>query len=326
MVVMGSLATILTLALGAVVVRAALSNADEPAGRADRAEAARESNAAAGGGQRNLQNEIQAGTATSPGNPAPPLDSGEAFRISCLAGNSTDTQNTCQVESFSGFAGRVDLSCADLPSNLSCTLTPSSVFPRPNGSTTFRLELSAGDVAPGSYVFDVVGRSGNQVRTYRYPWGLTAPRVAVAPPAVNPPPGASPAPAAAQSSAAGPEPTFRFTCGSLTEGSKLEWSLAKDGPRAKIKCFLTPLDGFNEPVTFTYSETGNLAKPETVAFAPVDQLDPRKPFDLNFELSDAVKDLPPEQLKAGRDYTFNVTGTSASGKKMTLPVTLTVKE
>ena len=238
-------------------------------------------------------------------------------------------RNTCTVESFNGFDQRVQLSCAGLPRNLSCSFTPGSVTPRRDGSTPFRLELSAGDVPPGSYVFDVVGRSGRLTRTFRYPWGLTAPRVAVAQGPGNPPPapGAPPAPPAPAAAAAAPptEPTFSFTCGSLTEGTKVRWSLGKDGPQANIKCFLTPLNGFNEPVTFEFSQSTEVAKPETVTFA-VDQLQAKKQFDVNFEFSDAVKALPPDQLKAGRDYVFEVKGTSPSGKTLTRPVTLTVTE
>ena len=238
-------------------------------------------------------------------------------------------RNTCVVESFNGFDERVQLSCDDLPRNLSCTFVPGSVTPRRNGSTPFRIELSAGDIPPGSYDFDVVGRSGRLIRTYRYPWGLAAPRVAVAQGPVNPPPapGAPPAPPAPPPAAAAAptEPTFSFACGSLTEGTKVVWSLSKDGPQANIKCFLTPLNGFDEPVTFKFSQPTEVAKPDTVSFA-VEQLRERKLFDLNFEFSDAVKGLPPEQLKAGRDYVFEVTGTSSSGKAMTRQVTLTVTE
>jgi hypothetical protein len=88
---------------------------------------------------------------------------------------------------------------------------------------------------------------------------------------------------------------------------------------------LTPLNGFNEPVTFTYAQASDLAKPDTVNFV-LEQLQVKKLFDLNFEFSDAVRNTNPDQLKAGVDYVFDVTGTSATGKSLTRPVTLTVKE
>jgi hypothetical protein len=52
----------------------------------------------------------------------------------------------------------------------------------------------------------------------------------------------------------------------------------------------------------------------------------KKLFDVNFELSDAVRNTNAEQLKTGVDYVFDVTGTSASGKSLTRQVTVTVKE
>jgi hypothetical protein len=109
----------------------------------------------------------------------------------------------------------------------------------------------------------------------------------------------------------------------LNEGVKVPWSLSKDGTLVKINCFLTPLNGFNEPVEFKFAQPDELAKPNTVRFI-VDRLQVRKLFDLNFELGDAVRSLPAEQLEQGVDYPFEVTGTSASGKTLTRQVILTV--
>jgi hypothetical protein len=221
------------------------------------------------------------------------------------------------VESFRGFSGRVELSCSDLPPNLSCSFTPDSVVPRTNGSSSFRLELNAGNIPPGPYLFNVVGRSGGKVRTHPYPWGVRAPVVAVeSPPAGQPAP--PPLPPAAPA-----EPTFGFTCGSLSEGGKVPWSLSKNGPLVKINCFLTPLNGFDEPVDFKFAQPNGLAKPNTISFL-LDQLQAKKLFDLSFELGDVVKALTPEQLEQGVDFPFEVTGTSASGKSLTRQVILTV--
>jgi hypothetical protein len=326
MLVIGSAVTILSLALGAVVVQAALSDDTE----------LEPSPATASGQERQTDQPAEQAEATGPDAPGttgavqandnqlPVLDGSADFRVSCLAGEAAQAQNTCEVESFGGFSQRVNLSCADLPPALNCNFVPASVVPRANGSTPFRIELTAGDLPPGSYDFDVVGRSGNKTRSTRYPWRIAAPAVAVAQPVAPRRPGVPPAPVA-PAAPLPPDPTFSFTCGSLTDGTKLLWSLAKDGLNVKINCFLTPLNGFNEPVTFKYAQTAELAKPDTVTFL-LQQLQVKKLFDLNFEFSDAVKNLSPEQLKAGVDYVFDVTGTSESGKALTRQVTLTVKE
>lgn len=326
MLVLGSVATLLTLVLGVVVVQAALSNnsqADAPDTVAETPATEAEGPA---GESESARGEAQGGAqAAAPAiDPLPALDSGETFRVSCAVGERTATQTTCQVESFNGFARRVDLSCRNLPHNLRCVFTPSSVVPRANGSTTFRLELVTGQVPPGDYVFDVAGQSGSQVRTFRYPWGLSAPRVAQDPPVApgRPPPPPAPAAPAANASA---EPTFSFACGSLTEGNKVLWSLSRDGRTANINCFLTPLNGFNEPVSFEFSQPDALAKPDTVSFV-VDQLQEKKLFDLRFEFGDSIAALTPEQLEEGVDYPFQVTGTSESGKTLTKQVILTIAE
>ncbi len=325
MLVIGSVVTILSLALGAVVVQAA--NDDNESGEPST------SATTAGDGIANPPSEqtqpgtetpVSTNTETSNNGAAPVPDGSSDFRISCPAGDATNNQNTCLVESFGGFSQRVELSCAGLPANLSCSFTPDSVVPRANGSATFRLELQAGNVVPGSYVFDVVGRNGSRTRSYRYPWGVKAPQVAVDVP-VSIPPAAPGQPAPAAPAAPPLEPTFSFTCGSLSDTAKVPWSLATDGPIVKINCFLTPLNGFSENVAFTFAQPNTLAKPDTINFI-LDQLRLKNLFDLTFELTDAVKGLTPEQLKEGVDYSFGVTGTSTSGKKLTRQVILTVTE
>ncbi|HEX2178942.1 MAG TPA: hypothetical protein VHL54_05395 [Actinomycetota bacterium] len=322
MLVLGTTATIVSLAVGAVVVQAALSNGtntDTPT--------AQETEAAEPDTETRTEQEVsprEEGPAEAPatrsGVTETRPDSGADFDVTCPVTETTSLTNTCQVESFRGFSGRVELSCADLPRNLSCSFTPDSVVPRTNGSSTFRLQLTAGDIPPGPYVFTIVGRSGDKVRTHPYPWGVRAPEVAVeSPPAGRPvappnPPAATPAPA---------EPTFAFTCGSLSEGGKVPWSLSEDGPVVKINCFLAPLNGFDEEVEFEFAQPNGLAKPDTISFI-LDQLKAKKLFDLTFELGDVVKALPPEELEEGVDYPFEVTGTSASGKSLTRQVVLTV--
>lgn len=334
MVVLGSIVTIISLGLGAVVVQAVMSDDSQPGDRSSRVEAAR--GAGSGGDQSEqavAQPEDPAAVPpqTAGSSDASPLPNGQSFRVACLV-NPVSTQNVCQVESFRGFNSRVDLSCANLPPNLDCLFTPNSVTPRANGAATFRIELTAGNIPPGSYEFDVIGRSGTQVSNFRYPWGLAAPRVALAqaaPPPPPPPPGAPPAPPppppAAPAAEVPAEPTFSFTCGSLSESNKLQWSLSEDGTTARINCFLTPLNGFNEPVSFKLDQPVEVAKPGTVNFV-VDQLQAKKLFDVAFEFSEAVLDLPDSELQAGRDYAVQVTGTSPSGKSLVQQVVLTVTE
>ncbi len=328
MVVVGSVVTLLSLGLGAVVVQAALSDDTQSEGSGTDPSPSAEEQAEA------LPEEEVTGPDT-PGAagpqpqaaaPIPVLEGNESFRISCLTGDPSRSTNTCEVESFGGFNERVTFSCAELPRNVSCSFVPASITPRATGKTPFRIELSAGDVPTGSYDFEVIGRSGDKVSRIRYPWGVSPAPVAVAQrPAPPAPPASAPQPAPQAPAAPAGDPTFSFTCGSLSDGNKLLWSLSKDGPNVKINCFLTPLNGFNEPVTFTYAQSSELAKPNTVSFL-LDQLQVRKLFDLNFEFSDAVKNLSAEQLEQGVDYIFDVTGTSATGKSLTRPVTLTVKQ
>ena len=328
MLVIGSAVTILSLALGAVVVQAAFSD-DSETESSQAASTAQEQESEQAAEEAEVSGPDAPGTTgaqDTQGDQLPVLDGSADFRVSCLAGEAAQAQNTCEVESFGGFSQRVNLSCDDLPPALNCSFVPASVVPRANGSTPFRIELTAAALPPGSYDFDVVGRSGNKTRSTRYPWRIAAPTtVAVAQPAAPPAPGAPPAPVAPAAPLPAAAPTFSFTCGSLTEGTKLLWSLSKDGPTVRINCFLTPLNGFNEPVTFKYAQATDLAKPDTVTFL-MEQLQVRKLFDLSFEFSDAVRNLNAEQLQAGVDYVFDVTGTSASGKSLTRQVTLTVKE
>lgn len=331
MVVTGTTVTLASLVLGAVVVQASLSGDTEaePPRVSATASGGSESAGTPGNGSRD-----QAPTAGGPttGNQAPPLPSGEDFRITCPVGNQDRVQNTCRIESFSGFESRVQLSCAGLPPGLSCRFTPVSVVPPPNGSSTFRIDLDADGVRPGSHVFEVVGRSGSLARSFRYPWGQPGPQAAVAP-AQQPAQPAAPAvpalPATGQDAPASDEPTFTFTCGSLSDGEPLVWSLS-DGTAVTINCFLTPDEGFAEEVEFTLTEAGTgseqrrLIRPGTIRFL-MDQLKEKKLFDLTFSLADEVAELDESQLEAGVDYPFEVTATSSeTGKALTRTVILTI--
>lgn len=327
MVVVGSVVTLLSLGLGAVVVQAAFSDDTQSEAPAPGVSPSNEQVAGALPEEEVTGPDTPGAAGSQPqaGAPVPVLEGNDNFRISCLAGDPARSSNTCEVESFGGFRERVTFSCAELPENVSCSFVPAHVTPRGTGTTPFRIELSAGNVPAGSYDFEVIGRSGDKVSRIRYPWGVSPAPVAVAQrPAPPPPPASAPQPAPQTPAAPAGDPTFSFTCGSLTDGNKVLWSLSKDGPNVKINCFLTPLNGFNETVTFSYAQTSELAKPDTVSFL-LDQLQVKKLFDLNFEFSDSVKNLSAQQLEQGVDYVFDVTGTSASGKSLTRPVTLTVK-
>lgn len=325
MVVVGSVVTLTSLGLGAIVVQASLSDDTRSAASETERSASSDEEAEPPAEQEVTGPDTPGAAGSQPqaGAPIPVLEGNDNFRISCPAGDPARRSNTCEVESFGEFRDRVTFSCAELPENVSCSFVPASVTPRGAGRTPFRIELSAGNVPAGSYDFEVIGRSGDRVSRIRYPWGVNPAPVAVAQ-APPPPPttGQRPAPAPAPPAA---EPTFTFTCGSLSEGNKVLWSLSKDGSNVRINCFLTPLNGFNEPVIFTYAQSSELAKPDTVSFV-LDQLQVRKLFDLNFEFSDSVKNLSAERLAQGVDYTFDVTGTSETGKRLTRPVTLTVQE
>ncbi|MEX0790678.1 MAG: hypothetical protein WD178_07885, partial [Actinomycetota bacterium] len=191
MLLVGSLVTILSLGLGAVVVQAALSAGEEPP--------ATPAGASGSDEPENIAEELTGpeapgtvGSQTSTETRLPVLEDNSDFRISCLTGDPRRTQNACEVESFGGFSERVSLSCANLPPNLNCSFVPASVVARPNGTTPFRIELSAGDIPDGSYSFEVVGRSGDRVSRILYPWGVATPSVAVAQPAAPAPPPAPP--------------------------------------------------------------------------------------------------------------------------------------
>ncbi len=72
-----------------------------------------------------------------------------------------DVTSTCTITSHSGFSDAVDLTCANLPANVTCTFNPGSVTPPPNGSIDSVLTVSVGGSVPdGDYAFDVMGTSG----------------------------------------------------------------------------------------------------------------------------------------------------------------------
>ncbi len=72
-----------------------------------------------------------------------------------------DVTSTCTITSHSGFSDAVDLNCANLPANVTCSFNPTPVTPPPNGSIDSVLTVSVGGSVPdGDYAFDVMGTSG----------------------------------------------------------------------------------------------------------------------------------------------------------------------
>ncbi len=69
---------------------------------------------------------------------------------------------TCTVTSLDGFSSPVNLSCAGLPSGISCTFSPGQVTPIANGFATAGLTIHTSASTPlGDYGFRIVGSSGN---------------------------------------------------------------------------------------------------------------------------------------------------------------------
>lgn len=99
------------------------------------------------------------------------------FTITCtpsswitLAG--LDVTSTCTVVSHFGFSDAVDLSCDNLPANVTCSFNPGSVTPPPNGSIDSVLTVSVGGNVPdGHYPFNVTGTSS--VLSHSFPVDLT---------------------------------------------------------------------------------------------------------------------------------------------------------
>lgn len=77
-----------------------------------------------------------------------------------VQGNSTSY--TATVTSFNGFNSAVSLGVSGCPSNATCTLTPSSVTPPPNGTATSTLNVQTASTTPGgTYTLTITGTSGD---------------------------------------------------------------------------------------------------------------------------------------------------------------------
>jgi len=328
MVLIGSAVTVLSLFAGALYVQASISNAEQ------------ESTSEASNPGRSVSDSRASGTtatpAPSPSVPPsppgelaratetqPPIDRGAGFTVECtpvgfVPAGGTAPLSSCLVTSYNGFVGRVDLSCGRTPPELSCQFAPRSVIPRANRSVPVQLKVSSSRVAPGSYVFDVVGRSGTTVNSSSFPLGITPPAVVQAPPPL-PVAAPTPAPSPSPSPSVLPGPTFSIAC-TLQPGpdsaiDRLLWSLTQ-GSKGTIKCLVEPKNGFDEEVTLSLA---NESDQIIHAFNPplLKLADGVSSFvDLNFELG---------ALEEGKEYTFDVTGTSAT-QTLVKRVVLTVTE
>jgi hypothetical protein len=334
MVLVGSVFTLLSLFAGALYVQAAISgsNRGSPESRPEQ-------------GGRNLSDSRESNIASeaprpSPSAPPSPIgglaraterqaasvDRGQDFAIACnnlnaVPAGTSPPPASCRVTSYNGFSSRVELSCDSTPADLGCRFTPRSVSPPANGTAAVQLQLSSSRVASGSYTFNVVGRSGATVNSYSFP-------IAIAPPAggnqspvpaltfPSPPPPPIPIPTPTIPA----EPTFTIACtlAPAPESAidRLIWSLTQ-GSKGTIKCLVTPKNGFDEEVTLSLANVSDQVishdfNPPILSF-----VDGTASFvDLNFELGD---------LETGKEYVFEVTGTSPS-KTLVKRVELTVTE
>lgn len=250
----------------------------------------------------------------------PRPDGGESFTVYCPV---TGTGNgTCRVDSFGGFAQTVVLGCDQAPPGLSCQFSPRQVKPPAGGSVTFRLQVSSDNVAPGSYVFEVVGRSGSRTSSFTYPWTVAAPDPAPVAPLL-PPPVPAPVPQPP------PKPTFSIAC-SLKTGDPVDQAPTATLPDdARVPCLLLPKNGFSGPVTLELKNFAALLPDATAAadgvsysIAPVGGAPQPGPVTTSVPSFDII--LPAAGLKAGQQYQFDVSGT-AGGQTVTRRVILEVK-
>lgn len=325
MVLIGAVVTTFSIVAGAVYVQAAITNPDRNADleaseavereASERADETPATSSASPPAERNLARANE---------PVPPADRGESFLVTCSPVSPVATGNngpaaTCRVNSFNGFNAAVDLSCANTPPGLSCQFNPARVAPPANGSVGLQLLIASDTVAPGSYVFEVVGRSGGSTHQYTFPFSVSRPP---APRPSFPLPGPInnpvPVPDPVLTDDPPPEPDFNIACtlppGAQSTIDRLQWSLT-DGSRGTIKCLMTPENGFDEEVNLSLANESDQII--NSSFLPeVIQPDTGQSFDLNFELG---------QMEVGKEYTFDVTATSVS-KTLVRRVVLTVIE
>lgn len=319
MVLIGAAATIISIGAGAVYVQAAITSSDRNADLAT-------SDAPASASSDRRQAPISSGESSqskvSPernlaraNKPPPVADRGEDFSVTCSPGGVTTAglippAASCKVDSYGGFNGRIELSCAQTPPNLTCEFAPPGVTPPANGSVGFQLLVVSDAVPPGSHVFEVVGRRGNKVNSFAYPFVKSAPAPLEAlvplpqqgtrPPLeipVPPVPAVSPSPA---------EATFTIACtlaaGPQSAIDKLLWSFTQ-GSKGTIKCLVTPKNGFDEEVTLSLANSSDQIAHSFTPATIKPNSEGSSFVDLNFELLG---------LEKGKEYRFDVTGTSQS--------------
>lgn len=315
MLIVGSVVTVLSLMIGGAYVQSSITAGDstgETAGEQS-GEQSQESDSE--------PDEPQPPPALSQGSsavtevPLPTADSGEGFTVFCPTGHGASTDNTCRVRSYNGFSAPVSLSCEATPPGLGCSFNPPSVTPPPDGRATFNLQIEVSEnLAPGGHVFNVTGRSGNLIRSYRYPFSLP-PAPLVFPPGQEPTGPAAEAPQAAEEPSL--EPTFTIAC-SLNPSpeiaiDKLLWSL-NSGPQGKIKCIVKPVNGFSEPIEMELTNiSGNLTSYEFDP--PVVQPAPSSPSPDGATVGgSSFVDLTVGlgNFQDAAEYSFDVTGVSES--------------
>jgi hypothetical protein len=335
MVLAGSVVTLLSLFAGALYVQAAIS------GSQPEAETRTEES---GRNVSDLRGSINTPEGPEPSPSAPPspvgglaratdnepaaVDSGEDFAIACnnlnaVPGGTSPPPVSCRITSYNGFSSRVELSCASMPPELGCRFSPRSASPPANGTVGVQLQLSSARVAPGSYLFQVVGRSGNKANSYSFPIGIAAPAPTTQTPSPQPvvaTPVPVPLPTPLPTPTLPAEPTFTIACtlAPAPESAidRLIWSLTQ-GSKGAIKCLVTPKNGFDEEVTLTLANVSDEVVVHNFDPPILRFIDGTASFvDLNFELG---------ALETGKEYVFDVTGTSAS-KTLVKRVVLTVTE
>lgn len=102
---------------------------------------------------------------------------GPGLSISCSpgrfpAGENNGGRNDCKVRSIGGFAGRVDLSCEQLPHGLWCDFAPAQVEVPSGGQASTVLQLRPDDVPPGSYRFLVVAQGEGTRGSFSFPFKI----------------------------------------------------------------------------------------------------------------------------------------------------------
>lgn len=90
-----------------------------------------------------------------------------SYTVSCtpsslFAGEGGSTTTTCKVTSTGGYDSAVSLGCTGLPSGGSCSASPASVIPAPNGSLS-TVTVSPGLASAGTYPFKFSGWPPAQV-------------------------------------------------------------------------------------------------------------------------------------------------------------------